>query len=156
MASESNPEPAGAIQPGSDNCYRPTRPVPRRNLYVDADYGGTSKWIAPLCVCSDSNTCCMAHFCPCFLCGKTDWRFERIHKGEDPLNSSWKCFNGFNPVCTACCIVTLTTLLPGRTFISSYPHSLCSLLRTHAFQIETYTKCSTSNCISKISRTPTL
>jgi hypothetical protein len=120
MASESNPEPSVAIQPGCRDNNGPITHTPHR-MFSDADYRGTTKWIAPNCVCCfDVHTCCLAQFCPCWLCGKNEWRFERIHNGEDALDSSWKREYGYNPVCAACCVIIMATGIPGRKFISYY------------------------------------
>lgn len=49
----------------------------------------------------DTETCCLGVWAPCVLYGKTHWRFMRLTKGEDPLDSNWRSKDGCNGCCWA-------------------------------------------------------
>lgn len=125
LALEMNLEMPVALHHGLNGNSEPGRQVPPAAFFNDADYGESSKWISPFCLCSDWQTCFLSYLCPFYLCGKTHWRLKRAKQGEDALDSSWKCWYGCNAVCLGCCILSLISAVPGGMLSSSllYIHS---------------------------------
>jgi hypothetical protein len=113
MAFEASPETTVAIRPVRGDALWLIPDIPLTAISETADAAERSHWKAPLFSCADDYTWWLAFCCPFVLCSKTHWRLGRVARGQDPLNSSWKCSNAINPVCA---IGVALYLLTGISF----------------------------------------